>query len=134
MTEKIKNLFLKNNNQLPLVLIFALVVMFWAIFDSSMQYITPILMKEQNFSNTLIGVIIGFSSVAGALFDFFIYKVFKDTNFRRVILVMLAICFAYPLLLWQAKTIWLFLFVVAIWGIYYDLYRFGMLNFNYWIH
>lgn len=129
MTEKIKTILLKNNKQLMLVLVFAVVIMFWAIFDSVMQYITPLLIQEQGFSNTAIGLIIGFSSVAGAAFDFFIYKIFKNTDFRRIILVMFAICFFYPLLLWQTKSVWMFLFAMAVWGIYYDLYGFGAFNF-----
>lgn len=129
MVEKIKKIFKKSNNQLPLVLVFAVVVLFWAIFDGVMSYITPLLIKQQGFSNSEIGLIIGFSSVAGALFDFFIYKIFKNTNFRRLILGMFIVCFAYPLLLWQAKSIWLFLLAMSVWGIYYDLYGFGVFNF-----
>lgn len=129
MVEKIKRIIISNNDQLPLVMMFALVILFWAIFDGIVSYITPLLIQQQGFSNSAIGLIIGFSSVAGAAFDFFIYKVFKNTNFRRIILVMFAICFIYPLLLWQAKSVWLFLFAMAIWGIYYDLYGFGTFDF-----
>lgn len=129
MTEKIKQIFTKNNDQLPLAVLFASVILFWAIFDSTMQYITPLLIEEQGFSNTMIGLIIGFSSVAGAIFDFFIYKIFKNANFRRMILAMFVLCFGYPLLLMDAKSVWLFLFAMAVWGIYYDLYGFGAFNF-----
>lgn len=129
MVKKIKKIFTRNNDQLPLVLIFALVILFWAIFDGAISYILPLLIREQGFSNSEIGLIIGFSSVAGALFDFFIYKIFKNTNFRRLILAMFIICFAYPLLLWQTKSIWLFLLAMSVWGVYYDLYGFGVFNF-----
>ncbi len=111
------------------VLIFALAILFWAIFDSTMQYITPLLIQQQGFSTSMIGLIIGFSSVVGAVFDFFIYKVFKNTDFRRLLLTMFAIGFFYPLILWQSKSIWLFLFAMSIWGMYYDLYRFSAFDF-----
>jgi MFS family permease len=129
MIKKIKQIFTGDNDQLPLVLIFALVMFFWAVFDSVMQYIAPLIIQQQGFSNSMVGIIIGFSSVAGAAFDFFIYKIFKKANFRLMILAMFAICFAYPLLLWHTKSIWLFLFAMAVWGIYYDLYGFGVFNF-----
>lgn len=129
MVEKIKRLFIKNNDQLPLVFVFAVVVLFWAIFDGAISYITPLLIQKQGYSNSEIGFIIGFASVAGAAFDFFIYKIFKNTNFRRLILAMFVICFAYPLLLWQTKSLWLFLLAMSIWGVSYDLYGFGIFNF-----
>lgn len=114
-------------NKSPIV-IFSLVVLFWTLFDSVMTYIVPLLIEEQGYSTSMIGLIIGTSSVTGAFFDFIICKVFKNTSFKRIFLVMFALCFVYPILLWQAKTIWLFLFAMAIWGIYFDLYGFGVFN------
>jgi MFS family permease len=77
----------------------------------------------------MVGLIIGSSSITGALFDFAICRIFKNTDFRRVFLTMFAICLIYPLLLWQSKTLWLFLLAMAIWGIYYDLHGFGIFDF-----
>lgn len=128
MKEGTRKLFLGDGKNAP-IFIFSLVVLFWTIFDSIMQYITPLLIEENGFSKSMIGFIIGTSSVTGAFFDFVICKLFKSTNFRRVLLVMFAICLVYPFLLWQAKTIWLFLFVMAVWGIYFDLYSFGVFDF-----
>lgn len=99
------------------------------MFDSIMSYVTPILIEEQGFSNTMIGLIIGTSSITGALFDFLICKFFKNTNYRRIFLLMFAICFIYPLLLWQAKTVWMFMIAMAAWGVYYDFYGFGTFDF-----
>lgn len=115
--------------QKSFVFIFSFIVLFWTIFDSIMQYITPLLIEEQGFSNSMIGLIIGSSSIAGAAFDFLICKFFKNTNFKKVFLIMFIICAIYPLLLWQAKTFWLFVFVMAVWGLYFDLYGFGVFNF-----
>jgi MFS family permease len=130
MKEGVKKSFLeKTNGKSAPIFIFSLVILFWTIFDSIMQYITPLLIEENGFSKSIIGFIIGTSSITGAFFDFIICKVFKNTNFRRVFLIMFAICFIYPFLLWQAKTIWFFLFVMAVWGIYYDLYGFGVFDF-----
>lgn len=129
MIGSIKRLSLKNYGQRGPIYLFSLVIFFWTIFDTIMTYITPLLIERNGFSNTLIGLIIGSSSIAGGLFDFIICKVFKNTHFRRVFLIMFALCFIYPILLWQAKTFWFFIFVMAVWGIYFDLYGFGAFDF-----
>jgi len=115
--------------QQAFVFTFSFIVLFWTIFDSIMQYITPLLIEERGFSKSMIGLIIGCSSIAGAVFDFLICKLFKNTNFKRIFLIMFLICAIYPLLLWQARTVWYFLFVMAVWGLYFDLYGFGVFNF-----
>ena len=122
-------MFVENINKRSPVFLFAFTVLFITIFDSAMQYVTPLIIQERGFSASMIGIILGISSIAGAFFDFIICKIFKNTDFRRVLLVMFAICFIYPLLLWQAKTVWFFIFVMAVWGIYFDLYGFGIFNF-----
>ena len=129
MKGNIKRLLGKYNGKNPPVLIFSLVVLFWTLFDSIMQYITPLLIEEQGFSMSMIGLIIGSSSIAGAMFDFIVCKLFKNTNFKKMFLIMFLICAIYPLLLWQAKTLWFFLFLMAVWGIYFDLYGFGVFDF-----
>lgn len=111
------------------VFMFSLVVLFFTIFDSTMSYITPLLIEERGFSMSMIGIIIGTSSITGAFFDFLISKFFKNTNYKRMFLILFAICTIYPFLLWQAKTLWFFLFVMAVWGVYFDLYGFGAFNF-----
>lgn len=42
---------------------------------------------------------------------------------------MFILCFTYPLIIWQAKSLWLFIVAMAIWGFYYDLMNFGTLDF-----
>jgi len=111
------------------VFVFSLVILFWAMFDGILTYIVPILIEEQGFSTSMIGFIIGTSSITGAFFDFLICKFFKNLSFRRIFLIMFAICFVYPLLLWSAKSLWFFLFVMAVWGIYFDFFGFGVFNF-----
>ncbi|RJQ35070.1 MFS transporter [Candidatus Parcubacteria bacterium] len=111
------------------IFVFGFIVLFWTMADSVGQYIAPLMIQNQGFSNTVIGFILGFSSIAGAFFDFWAGKIFKNTDFRRIFLVMFALCSIYPLLLWSANTITLFLFAMAIWGVYFDLYGFGTFDF-----
>lgn len=102
---------------------------FWALFDALISIMTPIAIKNAGFSNTSLGLIIGFSSLAGAIFDFLLSKYLTRTHFRRIFLLMFLCCFAYPLVLTGAKSLWLFLIAMVIWGLYYDLNNFGSLDF-----
>jgi MFS family permease len=123
-----KLLGLRSKHQ-SLVFIISFIILFWTIFDSILTYILPMLMEERGLSMSAIGLIIGTSSISGVFFDFLICKIFKNTDFRRIFLIMFIICFIYPMLLWQANTVWFFLFVMSVWGIYYDFYGFGTFNF-----
>jgi len=102
---------------------------FWTLFDGTVSYITPLKISQAGFSDTLLGLIIGFSSIAGGTFDFLLSKFLTNTHFRRVYLLMFAVCFIYPLILWQAKEVWLFLIAMALWGLYYDLDNFASYDF-----
>jgi MFS family permease len=83
----------------------------------------------EHMSVGTMGVILGTSSIAGAVFDFLISKFFPSTNFRRVFLIMFAVALVYPLILWQATAMWMFLVAMALWGFYYDLHNFGNFDF-----
>jgi MFS family permease len=107
-------------------------LLFWAIYDGIISYITPLVIVEEGMSKTLMGIVMAASSVAGALFDFLMCRLFKSLLFRRVFLVMFTICFLYPLILWQAKTFFLYLIAMGLWGIYYDLKSFGVFDFVGW--
>lgn len=111
------------------VLVYALVIFFWTLADATGQYIAPLLMEAHGFSYTMIGFILGTSSITGAAFDFLVSLVFKNTNFRRLLMVMFALCLVYPLTLWAANSFWFFLFAMAVWGIYFDLYNISTFDF-----
>jgi len=94
-----------------------------------LTYITPLIMANNGFSNTAIGLLIGSSSVAGVFFDFAVSLIFKRSNYRKFFMIMLAICVAYPLVLGGAREIWGYLLAMILWGIYFDLYGFGVFGF-----
>ncbi len=106
-----------------------LMILCWTIFDGMLQYITPLLMSEHGFSNTVIGLLIGCSSIGGAIFDLIICKLFKNTDYRRMFLAMLAMCTIYPLILGNANSIMVFLLAMILWGFYFDLYGFGVFDY-----
>ncbi len=123
-----KTVFIRNGRISPIVLL-VLSVFFWGLFDAILSYVTPLLMEETGLTITKIGIIIGMSSVIGAIFDYIFCRVFKNHDFRFVFLVMYCICLIYPLLLMKSKSIWLFLLAMGLWGIYYDLSAFGVFNY-----
>lgn len=102
---------------------------FWSIFDGAMAYIAPLAVTQHDFSKTEMGLIIGSSSVVGAIFDLVSFKILPSTHFRRVFMIMFALCAMYPIVLYGASAIPLFLVAMAIWGVYYDLKNFGNLDF-----
>jgi DHA1 family multidrug resistance protein-like MFS transporter len=99
------------------------------MFDGAMSYFVPIVFSEAGHSNTVIGLIIGTSSLVGACFDFIICKFFKNVSFRRIFLLMFILSAFFPLILWQFKTVPMFILAMALWGIYYDFYGFGVFDF-----
>ena len=107
----------------------ALMILFWAIFDGTTTYITPLIITERGVSKTLMGIIIGTSSVVGAIFDFIMCKVLKKAHFRQIFMLMFGLCFFYLGVLYVANSVALFVLAMAIWGIYYDLKNFGSFDF-----
>mgnify|MGYP001614011813 CR=1 FL=1 len=92
----------------------AMMILFFSIFNGIVAYITPLLMEERGLSKTMLGIIYGTSSVAGALFDFLLCRFLSKTNFRRVFIFMFAICLVYPLILIKATTAVLFIIPMAL--------------------
>lgn len=122
---QIRNLGLNNK----LLYMVATMLFFWAMFDGILGYLVPLVITQAGFSDTVMGIIFGSSSIVGGVFDFLLSKFLNNTHFRRLYLAMLAICALYPLILWQAKGVWMFLLAMAMWGIYYDLQNFGDFDF-----
>src|SRR5476651_1631208 len=89
--------------------IVCIMLFFWSLFDGIGSYIAPLAITDDGLSKTMLGLVIGSSSFFGAIFDFLMSKYLRNTHFRRIYLLMFALCFTYPLILWHAKTIWIFL-------------------------
>jgi MFS family permease len=109
--------------------VLSIMTMFWAIFEGIISYIIPLIIVENGHSMTVMGLIIGSSSVSGAIFDFLICRYFKNTNFRRIFLIMFIMCFLLLLFILSAKTIMAFLLLTTIWGLAFDLNNVGNFDF-----
>lgn len=125
----LKKILTRNQTLRPAMFPLLFMILFWTMYDGVVSYVTPIAMEQRGFSMTMIGIIYGTSSITGALFDFLICKFMKRADFRRIFLILFAICSVYPLILWQASGIGMFLVAMAFWGIYYDLLGFGTFDF-----
>lgn len=107
----------------------ALMTFFFTLFDGTLAYIIPLEVTGQGLSKTTLGLILGTSSIAGAVGDIFLSKILTNSNFRRLFLIMYAFCFGYVLLLWQANTLVMYLVAMVLWGLYFDFKNFATFNF-----
>jgi MFS family permease len=105
-----------------------LMLFFWAIYDASISYLSPIIITEGGYSKTELGLIIGCSSIIGALCDFLLSKYIRKPHYRRTYILMFVICLIVPFILMQSKVLWLFLIAMGLWGLYFDLQNFSLFD------
>ncbi|MBI2021629.1 MFS transporter [Candidatus Daviesbacteria bacterium] len=109
--------------------IVSLMIFFWAIFDGIISYVTPLIITDHGFSKTSLGLIYGFSALAGGFFDFILSKYLNNTHFKRMYFWLFVVCFIYPLILWLSKDLWVYLIAMSAWGLYYALINFANFDF-----
>lgn len=113
----------------PTLLPVGMMVFFFVIFDGILMYLAPIVITGAGISESLMGLIIGSSSIAGLAFDFVLCRVIRETHYRRMFLCMLLLGALYPFFLFGGTTIAIYLVAMAVWGFYYDFYNMGTLDF-----
>ncbi len=111
------------------LLALSVMLFFFAIFDSLLSYALPILLIQRGFSETQLGLIIGSSSIAGALADIVLSRFLKNTDFRKMFLLMIIGCAAYFAILFGADSLALYLFAMALWAFYWNFLSYGLYNF-----
>lgn len=104
-------------------------IFFWVVFDGILSYIVPILVTQRGYSNTQMGLILASSSFAGAIFDFVLSRFLRRSGYLQTFLLVLLVSLCFPLVLWSANHIFVYLLAMAIWGLYYDLYNFASYDF-----
>lgn len=104
-------------------------IFFWAIFDGIVTYILPLLITSRGFSPFEMGIILGSSSFAGALFDIVASKYLTNPQYRRLFAVVFMLSGIFLALLYAASTLIVFLVAMALWGIYWDVYHFATADF-----
>ena len=105
-----------------------MMVFFFIIFDGTLMYLAPIVITDAGISESTMGIILGSSSIVGMAFDYFLYRMISHIHYRRIFLLMFAMALSFPMFLMGGNTVIIFLFAMAVWGIYYDLYNIGMMD------
>lgn len=120
--------FLRSHDR-GVLLLMGLMLFFFIIFDGIMGFIAPLIITEHVVSETMLGLIVGTSSMAGALFDIVICRLIPNTNFRRIFLLTFVLAAFFPLVMLSAHAAWMFVLGMGLWGLYYDLYRIATYDF-----
>lgn len=107
----------------------SLMIFFFVLFDGILMYLAPIIMHDHGLTESRIGLIIGLSSIAGMLFDIVLARAIRNATYRSIFLSMLLVATLYPVFLFGANTITVYLIAMAVWGLYYNLYNVGLLDF-----
>jgi MFS family permease len=107
----------------------SVMLLFWTLSEGIVSFITPLKIEESGVSDTMLGVILGTSSIAGAVFDLLAARLFHNTYYKRVFAGMFGLCLLYPLIIFHATVPALFVLGMIVWGVYYDLRNIGNFDF-----
>jgi len=125
-SKKINSFFQQQKTTIAL----GVMILFWTLFQGIISYVTPILIIERGYSNTQMGLLYSLSSVFAVGFDFILILLIKKPNFRRLIFISILIGCAYSYLLWTASSLLVFIAYMSIWGLYTDIFNFGLSDFS----
>lgn len=107
-----------------------LMIMFWTLYEGIILFVTPIIITDKGYSNTEMGLLYSCSSLFGILFDFLFIFLLKKIYYRRMLLIALLMGCFYSFLLWRSSTFLVFLSCMAFWGLYTDMFNFGLDDFS----
>lgn len=118
------------SHQSVYMLIFGLIIFFFAFSDAIMSYFTPVEMENHFQDAFLMGLVLSSSSAVGLISDFLISKYLPHYDYRFFIkwLIILATLFPLSFLMLPAMTLTYFA-AMAIWGVYYEFSAFSQFNF-----
>ena len=111
------------------VFLLAFMSLFFVIFDGIIMYLSPIVMQKANISLGTIGLILGFSSVAGVFFDVILLRLLEKANYKRIFFFMFIVAITVPFLLFGGTTVLIYLAAMAAWGLYYNLFDIASMDF-----
>ena len=128
MSRAIKHIYSLNKGDRKVGLA-SLMIFFFVLFDGVLMYAAPIVMTHNKLSAGTVGLILGLSSVAGMAFDIIMSRLIKDMTYRSIFFFMLVVAAVYPFVLFGANSVTVYLMAMVIWGLYYNLYNVGTLDF-----
>lgn len=112
--------------------IFLVPVFFVVLADTIMAYSFPIFVEQVLGSNTMLGIIMALSSVAGITFDFLIPQIFRPNSWRVILFWGILLSMIFPLttvLGTLGMPLVLFTIATLSWGIYFEFMQFSQQDF-----
>lgn len=116
----------------PVIPVFFVVFFIILIADGILAYIFPIVVEQSVGSNTLMGLIMALSSIAGLICDFVFPSLISRKNWKQLLIICVAIAFFFPLFTYYGQVFkYAGFFVIAsiIWGIFYEFLAFSQQNY-----
>ncbi len=118
--------------QIPKIAVFILPISLILLADSIMSYLFPVFTEKTLTSNTQMGLVMGFSSLVGFLFDLITPKIFSKRSWGLMITCTIVSAIFFPLSTYigiQTSHIAWFFFAAAIWGVYFEFLFFSAQDF-----
>jgi MFS family permease len=127
-----RHTFTLGHRQVPKIAVFILPLTLLLLSDSIMAYLFPIFTEQTLHSNTKMGLVMGFSSLVGFLFDLLTPKLFSKRSWGLMISLTIGTALLFPITTYlgiQTAHIAWFLVASAIWGIYFEFLFFSAQDF-----
>ena len=112
----------------PLFLL-SFVIFIWAIANGIVSFALPVVMSESLGDTFIFGLVFAASSFFGALFDFYLGFGIVKPNYKKFFYLTLLLTMLLSIFSLKAASLLMFLFIMAIWGVYYEYFHFAVLDF-----
>lgn len=116
----------------PVIPVFFVVFFIVVIADGILAYIFPIVVEQSVGSNTMMGLILALSSIAGLICDFVFPSLISRKHWKQLLIICVSIAFFFPLFTYYGQVFkYAGFFVIAsiIWGICYEFLAFSQQNY-----
>jgi MFS family permease len=111
-------------------IMYSMVMLFLYTSDAIMSFTAPVFIEELVGNTFYMGIILSTSSMVGIACDLLFAQIFKYKSFAFFTFLLIAIAVLFPLsFIVLPAHITTFLFAMASWGIYFELFRFSNFSF-----
>ena len=107
----------------------AFMVFFFNLADAILTYILPLIITQNGFSKSEMGLIIGSSSLFGIGFDLLLGRYLKKPHYQRLYAAVLILTIIFIAMLYGTLSLVVLLFGMAVWGLYWNLFHFSNYDF-----
>jgi MFS family permease len=115
-----------------LLAVFLMPVFFIYLADSTMSYLFPVVTETRLASNTLVGIVMAFSSFIGLLCDLIFPQIFRNKSWKFFIFMQLILAPFFSVFTYigaRTASLPFFLIAAAFWGIYFECLWFSLQKF-----